>query len=84
MVATSTGGRAMSDKYAHVRSLETEVASLLAAAHRQWWRPRLNRRRRTEARRLLAQAGHELDLIEQRSRDFREARERLGHAGTGI
>jgi hypothetical protein len=66
----------VSDKYAHVRRLENDAVALLAAAHRQWWRPWLNHNRYQQARRLLDQAGAELDLIDARSRAFRAAVER--------
>jgi hypothetical protein len=62
------GRGAVSDRYAHVRRLEDDAVALIAVAHRQWWRFWLNRKRYQEARRLLAQAGREVDLIAARNR----------------
>ena len=67
---------ARSDKYAHVRHLEDEAIALFVLANRQWWRFRLNRKREAQARKLLEQAGREIDLIAARRREFAEAVER--------
>lgn len=55
----------MTDRYAEYRRLRDEAVSLIADAHREWWRPLHNRKRRGRALVIMAAAKAERERVEQ-------------------